>query len=117
MSPSSRALLVGLAAGLLAVGLLPTAGTLAAQEIPATAILELGPERRRGIDAIAPDVTPYWYGRYRVGSAELELSYVEDPLADPAAWPTAPCRERALRALDGTAGEAAYDGLTYYENP
>jgi len=78
--PSSRALLL---VGLLAAGLLPTAGTLAAQEIPATAILELGPEQRRGIDAIAPDVTPYWYGRYRVGSAEIELSYVEPSRAPP----------------------------------
>ncbi len=112
MSPSSRALLVVV---LLTAGLLPVAGPLAAQEL-ATAILEVGPERRRGIDAIAPDVTPYWYGRYRVASAELEVFYVDAPLTGPAAWPVAPCRERALRALDAAASEPAYDGLTYYEN-
>ncbi|MFW6293279.1 MAG: hypothetical protein ACOC7V_13270 [Spirochaetota bacterium] len=95
---------------------LPAADTLAAQEIPATAILEVGPERRRGIDALAPDVTPHWHARYRVAAAEVELFYAPSPLSEPAGWPPAPCRQRALRAADEPDGGASAAGLTYYED-
>ncbi len=66
-----------------------------------TAVLEVGPEARRGIDAFAPDVTPYWYGRYRVAEAFVDVLYVDAPLERPAAWAPAACPERALRAADG----------------
>lgn len=78
----------------------------AAEPVPdlvRTAVLEVGPERRRGIDELAPDVTPYWYGRYRLAEALVDVLYVEAPLERPAAWPASPCAERPLRAADGIA--------------
>ena len=94
---------------LLAVGLLAVAGTLPAQRIATTALLEIGPQARRGIDALAPDVTPHWYGRYAVAGASVDLIFVRAPLAEPSAWPQTPCVERRLRSTDGR--------LHYYEHP
>jgi len=91
------------------------AGSVSAQaqpdavaEVPATALLQVGPDSRRGIDAIAPDVTPHWYGRYRVGGALVELRYARAPLPAPAEWPRVECEARLLRSADGR--------LHYYEH-
>jgi hypothetical protein len=86
--------------------------TLSAQaqpdrDLPATALLELGPESRRGIDALAPDATPHWYVRYRVAQTLVDVRYVREPLSKPRAWPTSDCRLRTLRSADGE--------LFYYE--
>ncbi len=85
----------------LLVALMPAGGRgLAAQE-PGVAVLERGPELRRGIDALAPDVTPHWYARYRIGDRFVDLIQVANPLAGPALWPVVPCAERQLRSADG----------------
>jgi hypothetical protein len=102
VSRSSSALLL-VAALLLAVG---RAG---AQTVPVTALLEVGPQERRGIDALAPDVTPHWYGRYRVGSARVELRFIGSSLPRAANWPPAGCETRPLRSGGGE--------LRYYEHP
>lgn len=86
----------------------PIAST-AAQEAPLRAILETGPTARRGIDALAPDLTPHWHARYRVGALLLDLAYVTDPLLAPETWPRIPCQERQLRGPDGR--------LVYYRHP
>ncbi len=75
-------------------------GVLPAQEEP-VAILQVGPERRTGIDELAPDVTPHWYAEYRIGERIVEVMQVADPLPGPAAWPVVPCAERQLRSADG----------------
>jgi hypothetical protein len=97
---------------LLALAALLTASPAAAQSgdagtIAYTAILEEGPVERRGIDALAPDVTPHWYGRYRIADAYIDLRYVRSPLAAPADWPDSPCAARSLRAIEN---------LSYYES-
>ncbi|MFW5742797.1 MAG: hypothetical protein ACOCW3_04455 [Spirochaetota bacterium] len=82
----------------------PPAAAQTTEQVPdfaRTAVLEIGPERRRGIDALAPDVTPHWYGRYRVAEAVVDVLYVDAPLERPATWTPTECRERALRASDG----------------
>lgn len=78
-----------------------------ASRIESIAILELGPVRRRGIDELAPDLTPYWYGRYRVGGARVAIRFLAEPLPRAAEWPAVACDERALRTLD--------DRLYYHE--
>ena len=65
------------------------------------AVLQVGPERRRGIDALAPDVTPHWYAEYRIGVRFVEVVYATNPLPGPAQWPVVPCEERRLRSADG----------------
>ncbi|MFW6292886.1 MAG: hypothetical protein ACOC7V_11245 [Spirochaetota bacterium] len=85
-------------------------GAQAAGQVPdfeRTAMLEVGPESRRGIDELAPDVTPHWYGRYRLADATIDIRYVDAPLERPSAWAPAACPERPLR----TSG-----GLAYYES-
>ena len=94
-------------AALVVPGSLP-AQTDAPSRVPATALLQSGPEPARGIDAIAPDVTPHWYGRYRVGEALVELRYASVPLPEPSGWPRAECEARPLRSSDGI--------LHYYEH-
>lgn len=87
-----------------------TVAAQAAEQVPdfaRTAVLEVGPQARRGIDALAPDVTPYWYGRYRLADALIDIRYVDAPLGRPAAWAPAACPLRELRAADG---------LSYYES-
>lgn len=84
-----------------------TAQLTASPEVPATALLQLGPRSARGIDLIAPDLTPHWYGRYRVGGALLEVYYVREPLPKTADWAATPCLPRALRARE--------PGLVYFE--
>lgn len=84
-------------------------GAQAAGQVPdlaRTAVLEAGPESRRGIDPLAPDVTPHWHGRYRLADATIDVRYVDAPLERPAAWAPTACPERPLRAADG---------LAYYE--
>ncbi|MFW5688766.1 MAG: hypothetical protein ACOC1U_04260 [Spirochaetota bacterium] len=80
-----------------------------ADDVPWTALLQTGPDERRGIDLLAPDLTPHWHGRYRVGTAIVDLYYARAPLDDAAGWSGAPCPLRPLRARDAE--------LFYYEDP
>ena len=73
-----------------------------AQDPPSRAFLDVGPVRRSGIDALAPDVTPHWYAAYRIGAAVVELMYMTEPLPVAEDWPPAPCVDRSLRSADGT---------------
>ena len=75
-------------------------------DLPLTAILQAGPEQRRGIDALAPDVTAHWYGRYSVGAAAIEIRWVPTAFEQPAGWARAQCPERELRVNQ--------TGLHYY---
>ena len=80
---------------------------VAADARPVDAILVEGPVYARGIDAIAPDLTPNWRARYRVGEAVVDLHYVVGALPGPAAWTPIACTLRAIRGSG--------DGRFYYQ--
>ena len=66
------------------------------------ATLWIGPVRRRGIDALAPDLTPHWYARYSVAGLEVEVFMFDAPFDRAQTWPVSSlCAERPLRARDG----------------
>lgn len=51
---------------------------LAAQQQTApqtVAVLSAGPDQRRGIELFAPDLTPFWYGRYSTENATIVIRY------------------------------------------
>ncbi|MFP4114837.1 MAG: hypothetical protein ACOC2Y_08475 [Spirochaetota bacterium] len=77
-------------------------------DVPIVAYLETGPERRRGIDELAPDLTPHWYATYRAGDAVFEVRYSREPLDQASGWDRARCGLRTLRATA--------EGLYYYSD-
>lgn len=88
-----------LAARLLAaLAVVIAAGSAGAE--PAT--LQIGPVRSRGIDVLAPDLTPHWYARYTVADIELEVYMLDAPFDRAAQWPVSTaCAGQSLRAQDG----------------
>lgn len=93
------------------------AGLSAAQQSgsPTTvATLSSGPDSRRGIELFAPDLTPFWYGRYSVGSGTVEVRYTEDPLPETTDWLPAPCSQRTVVTDGGQHYRYSADDGSWY---
>jgi hypothetical protein len=84
----------------LTVALLISGMPLAAQDSAASsaenATLVEGPERRRGIEEFAPDLTAYWFGIYELPGGSVTVRYTESLLPQTADWPAAPCAMRTI---------------------
>jgi hypothetical protein len=82
---------------LIALVLLSAAAVIVPQaQDQSLAILATGPEPRRGIELFAPDLTPYWFGRYSVPGGTVEVRYTTDRLPQTEQWSSAGCASRAV---------------------
>ena len=94
----TRAYLAVIACALLVIAI---GGTSAAEVPPGVATLVEGPVAARGIDALAPDLTPHWFSRYRIGDSVVGVYLLDAPLDAAASWPASSCTARRVSVRDG----------------
>jgi len=80
---------VGYALLMLLVGTIP----LVAQE---RAVLETGPELRRGLIFLPVNVLDHYWGEYSVGDGRIVVYYTRGYVSPYLDWPEAPCNSRVL---------------------